>query len=147
MFELHTLKPGQGSRKGYKVRGRGDASGRGSYSGRGIKGQRARIGGKRGLTYLGIRRTMLSAPKLRGFRSLYAKPSVINVGQLQRFWQQDQVVSPDNLLAKGLIHSLTKGVKILGEGEITAAYKVEGCQVSESAKEKIIKAGGSVKGE
>ena len=145
MIELHSLHAGKGSRKGYKIRGRGDASGRGSYSGRGIKGQRARSGGKRGLTYLGIRRTMLSAPKARGFRSLYAKPAILNIGQLQRFWNVTDVVNPKNLFEHQLISKLSSGVKILSKGEITGKYTVEGCSVSEAAKAKIIKAGGVVK--
>jgi len=33
----------------------------------------------------------------------------------------------------------------LGEGELTKALIIEGCQVSKSAKEKIEKAGGTVR--
>jgi len=52
------------------------------------------------------------------------------------------------LLEKKIIRKI-KGklpeVKILGKGKITKKLTVEGCELSKTAKEKIEKAGGSVK--
>ena len=143
MIQLHTLHS-KNVRRARKIRGRGDASGRGSYSGRGRKGQRARAGGTRGLTYLGLRRVMLSTPKLRGFRSLYAKPVAINVSLLEERWKGEDMVTPDSLVASGIISRTTGGVKILGDGVVTKKLHVKGCKVSAAAKEKILKAGGAV---
>ena len=145
MIQLHTLKPGRGSRKKHKIRGRGDASGRGSYSGRGIKGQRARSGGKRGLAYLGVRRLVLSTPKSRGFRSLYAKPATMNVGVLQEVWDATKTITPQALFEVRLIASSSAGVKILSVGTLTKKLTFEGCEVSEGARTKIEKAGGTIK--
>ena len=61
---LHTIKPFSGSKKKVKRVGRGLGS-RGTYSGRGQKGQKARSGGKKGLKLMGIRRLLLSTPKIR----------------------------------------------------------------------------------
>lgn len=141
---LHNLKPNKGARKKSYAIGRG-LSGRGTYSGRGTKGQRSRSGGRAGLQLKGLRKIMLSMPKSRGFTSHLTKPAVVNVSTLSSSFQNGAVVTPKALEEKGLIPDATKKVKVLGDGEISIKLSVEGCQVSAPAKEKIEKAGGTVK--
>ncbi len=140
---LHTIKPAKGARRSTKRVGRGLGS-KGSYSGRGVKGQRARSGGRSGLQLKGIRSLMLKLPKARGFGSLAAKPSVVNVSDLASAFKDGAGVADKSLLAKGLISSSVGGVKILGGGELTVKLTVKNCRVSASAKTKIEQAGGSV---
>ncbi len=123
--------------------GRGDSSGHGSYSGRGQKGQTSRSGSG-GLRLKGLRRRLMSIPKLGGFNSLYKKSAIVNVGELDKAFSANAVVDPNSLQKAGLIMSHKYGVKILANGDVSKAYKVAHCQVSESAKKKIEGAGGSV---
>lgn len=142
---LHNLKPAKGSRKKRKRVGRGDSSGRGSYSGRGQKGQRSRAGGKGGLKIRGFRSVVKSIPKKRGFKSIHAKPEIVNLEQLQKRFKSGESVTPQVLLKKGLIGNIKTRVKILAKGEIKKKLIIEGCILSKSAEEKIKKAEGEIK--
>lgn len=146
ILKLHYLKPAAGARHRSKRRGRGNASGRGNYSGRGIKGQKARSGGKKRLQRKGWRRLLMSTPKLRGFKSQYSKPAIINLDLLEKNFQDGEAVSPKILLQKGLIDTMSKGVKILADGRLTKKLEIEECRVSAGAKDKIEKVGGKLKG-
>lgn len=141
---LHTLKPAKGARHRPKRIGRGNASGHGTYSTRGQKGQRARAGGRRGLRRLGMRRLLLSIPKVRGFRSLKPRPRPINLSDLDRVLKAGDVVNRNRLIALGLARETEKFVKILGDGTITKAVTVRGIPMSASAREKITAAGGTI---
>lgn len=142
-MQLHTLKRKNPNRKSRLV-GRGGT--RGKTSGRGGKGQTARAGNKRRPQ---MRDIIKKLPKLRGYRfnSTVAKFSPVNVGALNVF-EKGAIVNPETLFAKKLVRKLGgvfPKVKILGSGEITVNVSVVGCKVSTSAKEKIEKAGGSIK--
>ncbi len=145
MLTLQSLRPKKGSRKTKKRVGRGLGS-TGSYSGRGVKGQRARSGGRSGLKLRGLRGIMLSTPKNRGFQSIKAKPSVVNVLELAKHFANGTKVTKKLLQQKGLVTEIDSGVKILGSGEIGVALTIEGCEVSQVAKQKIEKAGGKIVG-
>lgn len=142
---LHVLKPAPRSTSRRKRIGRGNASGHGTYSGKGQKGQRARSGkGRERLRRLGMKKLLQSTPKVRGFRSMYARARVTNVGALERVFVSGSVVTPRALHAVGLIRGDDGAVKILGDGALTKKLTIRGCQVSASAKEKIEKAGGTI---
>ncbi len=141
---LHTIKPFSGSKKKVKRVGRGLGS-TGTYSGRGQKGQKARSGGRGGLKLLGMRRIIMSTPKLRGFKSPHPKMVAVNVGDLEKKFNDGERVTPKTLLEKGLVGKMKAMVKILGEGEFKKKLIIEDCAVSASAKEKIEKAGGAVR--
>lgn len=143
-LSLHTLKPARGAKHRRKRIGRGNASGHGTYSTRGQKGQRSRSGGRRGLRTMGVRRLVLSTPKLRGFKSHRPKPVVVNVGTIDRAVKAGEVVTRERLVTLGIIERGTLLVKVLGDGEVTKAMSVKGIAVSAGAREKIQKAGGSV---
>lgn len=119
------------SKKAKRV-GRGGK--RGTYSGRGQKGQRSRTGRR---IRPAIRDYLIRLPKLRGYKNkpMENQDPVINVGDLEK------------LASSGIVNKeVLKGIyKILGQGEVKKAFKVEGLAVSKTAKAKIEKAGGSVK--
>ncbi|MDP3244432.1 MAG: 50S ribosomal protein L15 [bacterium] len=140
---LSNLKPFAKSKtRTYRV-GRGNASGHGTYSGKGQKGQRARSGGRKGLTLLALKKTLQSTPKRRGFKSNKPKPAIVNLFDLNVFGSEGKV-NPSILLQKGIIKDKSRGVKILGQGEVKVSLQISGCQCSVSAKEKIEKAGGKI---
>lgn len=122
---------------------------RGKTSGRGGKGQSARAGNKRRPEWRDIIKKL---PKLRGRGVNQNKPVtdisvVINTAALETHFSANEAVTPTILIEKGLISTISgviPMVKILGDGEVTKAFKVSGCAISGSAKEKIEKAGGSV---
>lgn len=147
-MQLHDLQR-KTVNKGSKRVGRGRASGKGKTSGRGTKGQKARAGHK---IWPNIREQIKKLPKLRGrgvagLHSIQAKPLVVNLATLEKYFAAGDTVNFATLKERKLIR-VRKGqvmpVKILGDGELTKKLIVAGCALSNSAKEKIEKAGGSV---
>lgn len=125
--------------------GRGPGSGHGRTAGRGNKGHRARAGfscpvfAELGKTPL-IRRI----PK-RGFTNAFAKiVAIVNVADLEDRFDAGDEVNGETLKAKGLCGQPHDVIKVLGDGELTKRLKVSAHRFSESAKEKIAKAGGEV---
>lgn len=141
---LHNLQVARGSKKGKKRLGRGNASGKGNQSGRGGKGQRARSGGKAGLVLFGVKTYLQRIPKSRGFKSLRYKTAEINVGDLNKNFNDGGTVTPAILERKGLIFTGKYGLKVLGSGELNKKLNVTASGFSKKAEEAIIKAGGSV---
>jgi large subunit ribosomal protein L15 len=148
-MQLHELKPTT-PRKTAKRIGRGGK--RGKTSGRGHKGQNARTGNS---TRPEMRDIIKKLPKLRGHGVNRARtvnservlPVVVNVSALEGL-EAGFVVTPKSLVSAGVIESVKRRapkVKILGNGTLSKKLVVEDCQVSASAQEKIIAAGGSVK--
>lgn len=127
--------------------GLGHGSGRSKTSGRGTKGQKARR--NIALSFEGGALPLIKRmPFLRGKNrnnSYAVKPVVINVEDLKSF-SKDTVVDVKSLVAAKVVKEAEvkkKGLKILGDGELTIALTVK-VPVSGKAKEKIEKAGGSV---
>ena len=141
----HELAPPPGSRHSRKRVGRGDGSGHGSYSGKGQKGQKARAGQKLRSGFEGGQLPLVKRlPQKRGFTNKFRQVfAVVNVGQLGRF-PRDTVVTPQLLMREGLLRSLKRLVKILGDGDIAIPLTVQVHSFSASAREKIAAAGGKV---
>ena len=139
---LHNIKPAKGSKKSRKRVGRGVGS-TGTTAGRGQKGQKSRSGVS-GLKRVGLKKLMLSMPKLRGFNSGAPAVAEINVDVLAAQFGTGETVSPKTLAKKGLIPASVKRVKILGNGDITVALTITGCAISKSAAEKILNAKGKI---
>lgn len=144
-LKLHNLKPSVGSKRKPKRLGRGDNAGQGSYSGKGQKGQKARSGGKNRLARKALRNLMMSAPKLRGFKSFHPKAIVFNLDVLEKHFNDGDIVNLGALKEKGLIGVRADKIKILGDGELTKKLTIENIAISSSAKAKIEAKGGSVK--
>ncbi|NJD20637.1 MAG: 50S ribosomal protein L15 [Gemmatimonadetes bacterium] len=142
MAELHDLSPAAGSHRGRKRVGRGVGSGLGKTAGRGQKGQKARTGGTVNIHFEGGQMPLHRRIPKRGFKSMNrVEYQVVNLRDLEAF---DGQVTPEALKGAGLIGNLRRPVKVLGQGEVTKALKVEAHAFSKSAKEKIEAAGGSV---
>ena len=142
MAELHDLTPSTGSHRNRKRIGRGDASGHGGTSTKGHKGQKARSGGSVHPRREGGQMPLIRRIPKRGFRPLdRTEYQVVNVRDLERV---EGDVTPETLKAAGLIGTLRRPVKVLGEGEIGARRSVSAHRFSRSAQQKIEAAGGSV---
>lgn len=139
---LNELRPPSGAVKNRKRVGRGESSGQGKTSGRGHKGQKARAGGFHKKGFEGGQMPLQRRIPKRGFysftRSEYA---VVNVGDLARF-QANSEVTMAVLKEAGLVRKVLDGVKVLGDGEIAHPLTVKAARFSETAKQKIEKAGG-----
>jgi large subunit ribosomal protein L15 len=144
-LSMSNLKPARGAKNGVKRVGRGNASGKGTTAGRGTKGQKARTGGRNALKVLGLRRLVMSTPKLRGFKSLRSAAAVVSLDALERAFKAGDIVTPKNLAAKGLVPSSAAKIKILGQSGLKKKLYISGCLVSAPAKEKILAAGGEVR--
>ena len=144
-MKLSNLPKLKGKRRKAKRVGRGYSSGKGGHTvGRGSKGLKAR--GKVPLGFEGGQLPLHQRlPHKRGFKRAFSDEVVIlNLENLSG-WDPTVEVSPKNLLEKGVIDKIPKGgVKILGDGEVEKKLTVEGVKLSESAKEKILKAGGKI---
>jgi large subunit ribosomal protein L15 len=145
-MQLHNLQRKTPNKSEKRV-GRGGK--RGKTSGRGTKGQKARAGHR---IRPQIREELKKLPKLRGrgthgLRSIALKPMAVNVGVLERVFAAGETITPSALRDRNVIRGRRGGkfaVKVLGDGELTKKFTLEGCQVSESAKAKIEAAGGSI---
>jgi len=143
MTELHNLKPSDGSHRNRKRVGRGPGSGTGKTSGRGQKGQKARSGASIPAGFEGGQMPLQRRIPKVGFTPLNRVAfQVINVRALEEL--QEDEVTPEVLMAHGLIGSLKEPVKILGTGEISRTISVKAHAFSASARAKIQAAGGSV---
>ena len=141
-MRLEELKPAAGSTHRKKIVGRGIGSGVGKTSGKGHKGQNARSGGGVRPGFEGGQMPLYRRLPKRGFTNIFAKKYVsVNVEVLDKFNDGDEVTA-ESLLQKGIISKTLDGVKILGRGEVTKKLTVKVAKISESAKEKIEKAGG-----
>jgi len=139
------LTPAPGSKKSRKRVGRGDGSGHGTYSGRGCKGQKSRSGYKMSRGFEGGQLPLIQRlPRKRGFVNIFrTEYSVVNIGQLNRF-EAGSEVTPERLVAAGVVKSLRQPIKILAEGDINHPLVVKANRFSAAAKAKIEAAGGTV---
>jgi large subunit ribosomal protein L15 len=79
----------------------------------------------------------------RGFKNIFKVYfQVVNVADLEAF-ETGTVVTAALLKTQGKIKSLRRPVKILGNGELTKSLTIRADQFSQSAKQKIVAAGGS----
>jgi large subunit ribosomal protein L15 len=168
-MKLHDLRPAEGSRKPRTRVGRGIAAGKGKTAGRGTKGQKSRTGGtiqpwfEGGQTPIHIR-----VPKLRGFKNKFRiEYEIVNIGRISDLAETGILdmpevegapsssasaksakpapvtITPDILAAAGLIRTLNKPLKVLGQGDVTRPLFVVADAFTKSATAKIEAAGGT----
>lgn len=144
-MKLHDLAPADGAKKSRKRVGRGNGSGHGTYSGRGSKGQKARSGGQVNPRFEGGQVPLvLRLPHKRGFTNRFKQHfHLVNVESLEDF-EAGSEITPETLVAAGLIRDTGLHVKLLGDGEISKSLKVRVHKWSKSAQEKLEAAGGSL---
>ena len=142
-MKLDSLKPSKGSIKNKKRIGRGHGSGLGKTSGRGHKGAGQRSGNKRRAWFEGGQMRLARRLPRRGFTNIFKEEiQIVNISDLIRIEKHSEI-DPVVLQENGLIRSSLKPVKILGEGDIDKKLNVTASSFSESAKNKIEKAGGT----
>src|SRR5665811_124607 len=172
-MKLHDLRPAEGSRKPRTRVGRGIAAGKGKTAGRGTKGQKSRTGHgslpawfEGGQTPIHIR-----VPKLRGFKNKFRiEYEIVNIGRISDLAETGILdmpevegapsssasaksaksakpapvtITPDILAAAGLIRTLNKPLKILGQGDVSRSLFVVADAFTKSATAKIEAAGGT----
>ncbi|MCH2473552.1 MAG: 50S ribosomal protein L15 [Gammaproteobacteria bacterium] len=143
-MKLDSLKPSKGSIKNKKRIGRGHGSGLGKTSGRGHKGAGQRSGNKRRAWFEGGQMPLARRLPRRGFTNIFKEEiQIVNISDLNRI-EKNSEIDPVVLQENGMIRSSLKPVKILGEGDIDKKLNVTASAFSESAKNKIEKAGGTV---
>lgn len=143
-MDLASLKYAKGSVSKKKRIGRGQGSGTGGTSGRGHKGQLSRSGSKRRPWFEGGQMPLQRRLPKRGFTNIFKKEyQIVNLQDLEKI-NKAKEVTPEVLFDNGMIRKKDEQVKILGQGELKQAMNISAHAFSESAKEKIEKAGGKV---
>ena len=141
-MRLDSLKPVKGSTKNRKRVGRGHGSGLGKSAGRGDKGAGQRSGFKRRSWFEGGQMSIARRLPMRGFTNIFKKEfQIVNLDRIEALNLAD--VDAQILKDNGLIRSALKPVKILGNGELNSKINVTATVFSETAKQKIKKAGGT----
>ena len=133
MINLSNIKSNKGARVTSKRLGRGNASGKGTYSGKGLKGQKCRSGVSN-LKRIGLKSTLFSTPKKRGFNRR-SKNETVYTSDLNKHFRDGDVVSAEKLKKVGLVKGLMR-VKIILKGELRVSnLKVQGVAMSGAVKE------------
>ncbi|HEU5205937.1 MAG TPA: 50S ribosomal protein L15 [Candidatus Limnocylindrales bacterium] len=158
-MKLHDLRPAEGSHKAKTRVGRGIAAGKGKTAGRGTKGQKARAGGSIAPWFEGGQTPLHQRiPKLRGFKNRFKiQYEVVNVGAIAAAAERGAfetdphakgkaaiTINQDVLRAVGLVRTLNKPLKVLGDGELSTPLFVVADAFTATARTKIEAAGGSV---
>ena len=125
ILQMHDLKPAPGANKDRIRVGRGEGS-KGKTSGRGDKGTKKRYQVRPGFEG-GQLPLYMRLPKLRGFKNPFKKEyQVVNVAVLAELFPQGGEITVADLVAKGAVRNGFP-VKVLGDGEVSAAYTLKGC--------------------
>ena len=163
-MKLHDLRPAKGAHHARKRVGRGIAAGGGKTAGRGTKGQKARAGAAIPAWFEGGQTPLqMRIPKLHGFKNRFrVEYEVVNLaritalidagifepGDLPGSKKAERpaliTINQEILRAAGLVSTLKKPLKILGNGDLSTALFVVADAFSRSAVTKIEAAGGSV---
>jgi large subunit ribosomal protein L15 len=140
-LKVHHLRPAPGARRAKMRVGRGEGS-KGKTAGRGTKGTKARYqvparfeGGQMPLH--------MRLPKLRGFTNPFrVEYQIVNLDKLAELYPAGGAVTVEDLVAKGAVRK-RQPVKILGSGEVSVALAVSANAFSDTARTKLVAAGGS----
>ena len=145
MVMQNNLSPAAGSRHKRKRVGCGNGSGHGSSCGRGMKGQKSRSGYRIRPGFEGGQLPLIKRlPRKRGFTNIFRTPfSIVNLDGLNTF-EAGSEVTPDKLLAAGLVKSLRFPIKVLAKGDIDRPLTVRANRFSAAARARIEAAGGKV---
>ncbi len=106
--------------------GRGEGSNRGKNSGKGHKGQNKHGQGVR-IGFEGGQKTLLRrTPKFRGFKAMDRKNKAeINLGVLDKFFAENEVVSLLTLQSKGVVNQFIKKVRVINTGTLNKVLQFE----------------------
>ena len=143
-MKLDSLKPAKGSIKNKKRIGRGHGSGLGKTSGRGHKGAGQRSGNKKRPWFEGGQMPLARRLPRRGFTNIFKeKFQIVNISDLIKI-EKNSNIDAVVLYENGFVRSSLKPVKILGDGKIDKKINITASAFSNTAKNKIEKAGGTI---
>ena len=130
--------------KAKKRVGRGPGSGMGKTSTRGQKGQKSRSGASIPAWFQGGQTPLFRRIPKRGFNNarFRVEYATINLSDLNKMFNDGDVVTPELLKEKGIIKKQLCGVKVLGNGELEKKLTIKANRFSSSAVTKIESAGG-----
>lgn len=142
-MKLGELKPAVQKTKRTRV-GRGVGSGLGKTSGRGHKGQKARSGGGVRRGFEGGQTPLYRRLPKRGFSNakFTTRYATINLDDLNKYFKDGDVVTPEVLKEKGILKNQLAGVKVLANGTLEKKLTVKANRFSSVAVSKIEAAGG-----
>ena len=127
-----------------KLVGRGPGSGMGKTSTHGEKGQKSRSGVSISAWFQGGQSPLYRRLPKRGFKNtrFETKYAVINLSDLDKYFNDGDVVTPEVLKEKGIIKKQLNGVKVLANGTLTKKLTVKANRFSSIAVTKIEESGG-----
>lgn len=143
-MKLHQIAPAPNSQFEAKRVGRGIGSGLGKTSGRGTKGQNSRSSGGVRIGFEGGQMPLTRRLPIRGFNNKNFKKeyNIVNLSDLEVF-DANTVVTLETLIEKNIVKKQAPyGLKVLGNGNISKPLTIKAAKFSESAIQKINKAGG-----
>jgi large subunit ribosomal protein L15 len=140
-MNLSNLHPVKNSRRNKRRVGRGPGSGKGKTAGRGTKGQKSVSGYSRKRGFEGGQMPLNRRVPKRGFTNIFKKEyQEINLARLGKI--KEKKITPKSLVDAGLLKKESLEVKILGKGDLVSAKEIHAHKFSQSAQQKIKKAGG-----
>ena len=130
--------------KATKRVGRGPGSGMGKTATRGENGQKSRSGASIPAWFQGGQTPLHRRIPIRGFnnKNFTTRYAVINLSDLDKYFNDGDVVTPEVLKEKKIIKKQLSGVKVLGNGELTKKLTVKANRFSSKAVTKIENSGG-----
>ena len=142
-MKLESL-PASNEKKTRKRVGRGPGSGMGKTSTRGEKGQKARSGASISAWFQGGQTPIYRRLPKRGFnnKQFETKYATINLNDLDKFFNDGDIVTPEVLKERGILKKQLNGVKVLANGELTKKLTVKAHRFSSTSVTKIESAGG-----
>ncbi len=143
-LSLNNLHPAKGSTHKKKRLGRGPGTGLGKTAGRGNKGQKSRSGYSSKTGFEGGQMPLHRRLPKRGFNNLFKKQWIeVSLDALEKSFAAEDEITPEVLHERGIIKKAKHDIVVLGNGEVTKAFKVSAHRFTKSAREKIEKAGGT----
>jgi large subunit ribosomal protein L15 len=140
-MNLSNLRPPKGQKHKKQRIGQGMGTGRGKYSGRGAKGAKSVSGYSMMRGFEGGQMPLHRRLPKRGFKNIFREEyAIINVGRLAKL--DGDSFDAERLIELGIVKKLGAGLKILGTGDLDRKLNVRAHKFSQSALDKIQKAGG-----
>ena len=142
---LNNLRPAKGSTHKKKRIGRGPGSGTGKTAGKGHKGQKSRSGYSKKIGFEGGQMPLQRRLPKRGFTNIFKKQWLeVSLAKLEENFSAEDEITPEILHQRGLIKKAKHDLVILGNGDISKAFRISAHRFTKTAKDKIEEAGGVV---
>ena len=111
-----------------------------------MKGQKSRSGkGPRPGFEGGQLPLIKRLPMKRGFVNIFrTEYEIVNLNKLETLFPNNSDVTPQTMVAAGIVKNMNKPIKVLGNGELSKPLNVTAHRFSVSAKQKIAAAKGNV---